>query len=418
MSNIEDYISDLSNRAISISGDIYGKNFTQVIHDPQDGSDIELGHTFYSITDVGTIKKLGGISFTETGGTVGMSFDVIDSAGASTSILGIGADGLTVSGGIDVSGGSTNFETSTINVADFDIVLGSGATELSQLDGGGVIVGTDTSGTISLLYSFANDFWSANTGMNVESGHGFTVNTDSVVLNESGLKIDDILLSQTGLEIGTAVSISSSAITLGSGINPVILDASGLAVGADLSLDTTNGLQAGDITLNNSVGLLIGTGVSALTLDSTGLFVGSDIELSVASGLTLGDTNLADALTFSNATTGDVIVNDNGIQIGPDISITKAGGLALGPDATISTTSISFGMSPDETIIDDTSVQLGTDALLNHDGLYFGNEDAAIYMGGSNEWKVSVDPVTKNMTFQFYDTVSGTYITKTEIKST
>ena len=404
MSVIEDYISDLSNRAISVSGDIYGKNLTQVIHDPEDGSEIELGHTFYSITDVGTIKKLGGISFTQTEGTVGMSFDVIDSSGVSTSILGIGEDGLTVSGGLDVSGGSTNFETSTISVADFDIVLGSGAVTLDQLDGGGVIVGTDTSGTISLLYSFENDFWTANTGMNVETGHGFTVNTDSVVLNESGLKIDDILLSQTGLEIGTDVSISSTAITLGT-TNPVVLNANGLAVGSDLSLDTTNGLQAGDITLNNTVGLLIGTGSSALTLDSTGLFVGSDIELSVATGLTLGDTNLADALTFTNATTGDVILNDNGIEIGPDISITKSGGIAL-------------GMSPDETIIDDTSIQLGTDALLNHDGLYFGNEDAAIYMGGSNEWKVSVDPVTKNMTFQFYDTVSSTYITKTEIKST
>ena len=417
MSTIEDYISDLTARAISISGDIYGKNFTQVIRDPDDGTDVEVGHTFYSITDVGTIKKLGGISFTESGGVVGMNFDVVDSSGDSSSVLSIGADGLSVQGGFDVSGGSTNFETSTINVADFDIVLGSGATELSQLDGGGMIVGTVESGEISLLYSFTNDFWNTNTGVNVETGHGFTVNTDSVILNESGLKIDDILLSQTGLEIGTDVSISSTAITLGT-TNPVILNASGLAVGSDLSLDTTNGLQAGDITLNNTVGLLIGTGTSALVLDSTGLFVGSEIELSVASGLTLGDTNLADSLTFTNATTGDVIVNDDGIQIGPDISITKSGGLALGPDATISTTSISFGVSPDETVIDDTSVQLGTDALLNHDGLYFGNEDAAIYMGGSNEWKVSVDTVTKHLTFQFYDTLSGTYITKTEIKST
>jgi len=237
-----------------------------------------------------------------------------------------------------------------------------------------VILGTLDSGEISLLYSFTNDFWSANTGFNVETGHGFTVNTDSVVLNETGLTIDDIVLSQTGLAIGTDVSISSTAITLGT-TNPVILDASGLTVGSDLSLDTTNGLQAGDITLNSTVGLNIGTGLTALVLDNTGLFVGSDIELSVASGLTLGDTNL-------------------------------------------STSSLSLGIAPDQTIVDDTSVQLGTDVLLNHDGMYFSNEDAAIYMGGSNEWKVSVDSATNNMTFQFYDTLTSAYVTKMEIKST
>jgi len=374
MSTIEDYISDFTNRAISINGDVYGKNFTQVVLDPSDGTDYSLGHNFYSITPEGVVKKLGAINFTESGGEVGLSFDVTDSSGDSASVLEIGATGLTVSGGIDVSGGSTNFETSSINVADYDIVLGSGATLASELDGGGVILGTSESGTIDLLYSFANDFWSVNTGMNVESGYGFTVNTDSVILNESGLIIDDIVLSQTGLAIGTDVSITSTAITLGT-TNPVILDASGLTVGSDLSLDTTNGLQAGDITLNSTVGLNIGTGTSALVLDSTGLFVGTDIELSVASGLTLGDTNL-------------------------------------------STSALSFGISPEQTIIDDTSVQLGTDVLLNHDGMYFSNEDAAIYMGGSNEWKVSVDSATNNMTFQFYDTLTSAYVTKMEIKST
>jgi len=374
MSVIEDYISDFTTRAISINGDVYGKNFTQVIHDPEDGNDFELGHSFYSITDTGVIKKLGAINFTESGGTVGLSFDITDAAGDSTSVLEIGSTGLTVSGGIDVTGGSTNFETSSISVADFDIVLGSGALLASELEGGGVILGTLDSGEISLLYSFTNDFWSANTGFNVETGHGFTVNTDSVVLNETGLTIDDIVLSQTGLAIGTDVSISSTAITLGT-TNPVILDASGLTVGSDLSLDTTNGLQAGDITLNSTVGLNIGTGLTALVLDNTGLFVGSDIELSVASGLTLGDTNL-------------------------------------------STSSLSLGIAPDQTIVDDTSVQLGTDVLLNHDGMYFSNEDAAIYMGGSNEWKVSVDSATNNMTFQFYDTLTSAYVTKMEIKST
>ncbi len=413
--NVEDYIRDLSNHSISISGPTYTSQLTQVVHDDGTGN-FDLGHSFYSITDDKVIKKLGSINFTETGGDVSLSFDITNSSGESTPVLALGTEGLTVSGGIDVSGGSTNFETSTINVADFDIVLGSGATNMSELDGGGIILGTDDSGTIKLLYSEPNDFWSSNTGLNVESGHGFTVNTDSVILNESGLTIDDIVLSQTGLAIGTDVSISSSAITLGV-TNPVVLNANGLAVGSNLSLNTTDGLQAGDITLNSANGLVIGTGVSALVLDNTGLFVGNDIELSVASGLTLGDTNVdTSAITFASST-GDVVVDEEGIQIGDNISLTKLGGLSLGATASLDLTSIKFGISPDETTVDDTSVQLGTDMLMNHDGIYFNNEDASIYMGGSNEWKVSVDPTTKNMAFQFYDTLTSTYVTKMEIKS-
>lgn len=410
-----DYIRDLTNHSISISGDTYAKNFIQVIHDDGTGN-FDLGHSFYSINDDKVVKKLGAISFTETGGEVALSFDITNASGESTPVLSLGSEGLTVSGGIDVSGGSTNFETSSINVADIDIVLGSGATTALDINGGGIILGTSDSGTITLLYSEANGFWSSNSGVNVESGNGFTVNTDSVILNESGLTIDDIVLSQTGLAIGTDVSISSSAITLGV-TNPVVLNADGLAVGSNLSLNTTDGLQAGDITLNSANGLVIGTGVSALVLDNTGLFVGNDIELSVASGLTLGGTNVdTSAITFAS-TTGDVVVNEDGLQIGSGISLTKTGGLNLGATASLDLTSISFGTAPDQTVVDDTSVQLGTDMLMNHDGLYFNNEDAAIYMGGSNEWKVSVDPTTKNMTFQFYDTLSSTYITKMEIKS-
>lgn len=418
--SVEAYIQDITNHSYQVCGKLFSGDFTQIVKQNHDGTDLSLQHSFYSIDDDGVVKQLGGLSFSENpGGSISLNLNVTDSAsGESTSVLALSPEGMSVSGGIDVVGGSTNFDTSSINVADFDITLGSGATELSQLDGGGVVLGTPESGTRTLLFSGDMNSWSANAGFNVETGESFTVNTDSVVLDEAGLKISDILLSQSGLNIGDEVELNSASLTIGE-TNPVVLNASGLTVGDSLSLSTTAGLQAGDISLDSDNGLVIGTGTTALILDGSGLFVGDSIELSVATGLTLGTINLSTTgLTVgADLTTGDVVVNEEGLYVGDDFSITKTGGLGLGPGIQISDTSIVFGSSPDETVLDDQSLKLGEDVLLNHDGLYFSNADAAIYMGPSNNWKISFDSASENIKFEYFDTDLSSYVVKMELKS-
>ncbi|CAM9134284.1 unnamed protein product [Sphacelaria rigidula] len=405
--SVEAYIQHITNHSYQVCRKLFSGDFTQIVKQNYDGTDVSLQHSFYSIDDDGVVQQLGGLSFSENpGGSVSLNLNVTDSAsGETTSVMALSPEGMSVSGGIDVVGGSTNFDTSTINVADFDITLGSGATESSQLDGGGIVLGTPESGTRTLLFSGAINSWSANAGFNVETGESFTINTDSVVLDEAGLKISDILLSQSGLNIGDEVELNSASLTIGE-TNPVVLNASGLTVGDSLSLSTAAGLQAGDISLDSNNGLVIGTGSTALILDGSGLFVGDSIELSVATGLTLGTINLSttgltvgtdlelsqanglvlsdvilknEGLTFESAT-GDVVVNEEGLYVGDTFSMTKTGGLGLGPGLQISDTSIIFGTSPDETVLDDQSLKLGEDVLLNHDGLYFSNADAAIYM--------------------------------------
>jgi len=462
--NPEDYITDVTNRAITISGVHYSSDVIQIVKDNGLG-EFKLEHAFYSIDDLGVTKKLGGFSFNETGGTLGMSFDITDDSGVSQPVLGL------TSGGVEISGGNASFGTSSVEVEDIDLTLGSGATVPTDIDRGGIILGTPASGEVQIVYSQPDESWTTNTGFNVESGHALTVNTDTVILDEAGLKIDDIVLSQTGLAIGSEVSITSSNITLGSvdpvilnsdglsvgtdlsldlanglkidditlsqtglaigadvsvtssaitlgTVDPVVLNSNGLSVGSTLSLDTTNGLLAGDITLNSTDGLVIGTGATALILDSAGLNVGSDLtldstglfvgdtEFSVANGLVFDDVTLKNTgLTFEDAATGDVVVDNEGVYIGPDISLTKTGGLSLGSDASLTSTSIAFGTAPNQTIVDDT-------------GLYVQNNTSAIYMGDSNQWKISFDSTTNNLQFQFFDTTSSTYVTKAEMKST
>lgn len=386
--SIEEYITDVTKHSYQICGKLFSGDFTQIVKQNHDGSDLSLQHSFYSIDDDGVVKQLGGLTFSENNeGLVTLALNVTDpNSGESKSVLALSEAGLSVTGGIDVVGGSTNFETSSIAVADYDITLGSGATSVTDLEGGGIVLGNSDSGEKTIRYTGLLDSWTSNASFNVETGRSYTVNTDSVILDEEGLTISDIVLSQNGLNIGNEVELNSQSLTIGQ-TNPVVLNASGLTVGDSLSLSTTAGLQAG-----------------AISLDSTGLFVEESIELSVDSGLVLESVSLkSSGLTF-NSTTGDVVLNDAGLYLGDDFSFIKEGGLTL-------------GLTEDATTIDDESIKLGVDVLMNHDGLYFSNVDSAIYMGPSNQWKIYFDSTSQNLKFEFFDTNSNSYVVKMELKS-
>lgn len=443
--SVDAYIKDITNHSYQICGKLFSGDFTQIVKQNHDGTDLSLNHSFYSVDDDGVVKQLGGLSFSENvGGSVSLNLNVTDPvSGQSKSVLALSPSGVSVAGGIDVvGGGSTNFETSTINVADYDITLGSGAMTPSDLNGGGIVLGTVESGTKTIRFYDDIGSWSSNVGFNVEAGNRLTVNTDSVVLDETGLTISDIILSQNGLSIGNKVELNSNSLTIGD-TNPVVLDAAGLTVGSTLSLSTANGLQAGDISLDKNNGLIIGTGSEALALDGSGLFVGESIELSVNTGLTLGTINLSthgltvgsglelsqanglvlskvnlqnEGLTFESGT-GDVVLNEHGLRLGQEVSITKDGGLSIWEDFKLGGSAFVIGLAPDETTLDDMSLNLGEDVLLNHDGLYFHNDNSAIYMGSSKEWKISLDPTSRNLKFEFFESSSTSYVVKMELKS-
>ena len=397
MSNVEDFITDVSQHSYQICGKLYSGDFTQIVKNNNDGTDLSLEHSFYTIDDNGVVKKLGGMTFAEKStGTVSMNFNVVDSVtGQSAPVLEISPEGVAVSGGIDVSGGSTSFETTSIEVADYDIVLGSNAQKISDLDGGGIILGTAESGTKTILYSSSLEKWSCNTGVNVDTGYSFTVNSDSVVLGESGLIIgsgsgsesgSSILLSDSGLNIGDDVELNSESLQIGKE-NPVVLSSSGLVVGNSLSLSTSTGLQAGDIVLNSQSGLVIGTG---LVLDGSGLYVGDQIELSTGTGLTLGNINVGtESLTLSNSESGDVVLDSSGCFVGQDASLSKGSGLVVG------------------------------DVQVKSNGVYLPTAETSLFMGPQDRWKISVDSLSGNLKFEYLeDEVSGSYVVKMELKTT
>ena len=460
-------VKGVSERPISIVGDQIVQNLIQV--GESDGiSPVSLDHTFYGVSPEGVVFSLASMKITETGTntqTGNLQFNIFDSLGTSTPILEVGEGGMTISGGINVVGGSTTFETSTIEVADKDIVLASGAVANTDLDGGGVILGNTDSGIVSIIYDSTNDTWESSVGFNIASGHSLTIGSNETILSETGLDIGGVNLSSDGLtlssevslgeegltigdislttndglSIGNEISLNTSGMTLGS-TDPVVIDSSGITIGSDLSLNTTTGLMIGDdLSLTPSGGLEIGDAISLtssgglsindITLTTSGLNIGGtdpisldpsglsfpDLQLSTTTGLSISDNV---SLTSNSLTIGpdeDVVVDNNGISLGSFGSFTKTGGVSLGTGLSLNMDNITIG-DTDPTIVDDTSVSLGGKVLMNHDGLYLTNEDAAVYLGGT-AWKIAFDPTTQNLLFQFYDSVSGTYVTKTEIKN-
>ena len=405
---IEGRIRDVPNLASQVTGTLYTKQIVQV----QEAEEpIELQHSFYTRSVDGVNTKIGAIKWTESG----ISFDVLDTnTGTVDSVFEV------TSNGISVNNGTASFGTAEVNVEDKDLVLGSSNTSLASLNGGGILLGRlfdDDSNPllvgedpISFIYNNVSEFWSTNIGLNVEPGHAFTIGVSDLLSSSPSVPL--VSLDETGLTISGATTPED-----------IVLSSSGLSVGEDLSLTTANGLTIAGTT-----------SVDDITLSTTGLVVGSALSLTPSSGLVAGDIilnstdglEIGDELSLSSTNgllfeapagdlTGNVRLDLEGIFIGNDISITKTGGLNVG---SISGDSISFGISPDETTLDDTSLQLGQDILLNHDGLSLENEDAALFLGGK-KWRIVFDSTTDNLKFQYDSTGgSGTYVTKAEMKST
>jgi len=364
-------VKDLTSHSWASFGNIYTQN---VVHAVQkvDGGDTIFNNLYYTVDGDGVATRVGGFEMLlDDVGGASMSFMVMNNEGDQVPVLDMSPLGI---------------NSPSLGVSDGSINLGSVAVELGDIDQGGLILGTETSGTKTFLYQSAVDAWSTNAGVNVEAGYGITVANDEVVLNEAGLKI------------GADVSVSSTGMTLGT-TSPVSITASGIELGDDISLTVAAGLNIADSVLLTSESLTIGD-ISPVVLDNTGLVVGSAISLN-GSGLVAGDVSL----------------DSEGLVIGTDIALSLSSGLTIGDSMSLTTESLVLG-SVNPTILDDTSLQLGASVLLNQDGAFFSSSNASVFFGDSNQWKIWFDATNDTLKFDYYDTGSASYITKMKLKPT
>lgn len=237
------YVKDLSRYPTCVSGDQVVQNIIQVAQ--SDGIDpVSLDHDFYGVSDQGRVFSMASFRVVETGPNTSqgsLELHVYNSEGVSVPVLTIGDDGMTVSGSFSVKGGHTSFETTSVVVEDKDMVLASGATAVEQLDGGGLILGTTDSGTKTLLYDSATDNWISNIGLNTKS---LTVGEKELTPGNLTLS-PDVSLKTAGLDVGDVSVTPDGRIVVDSGVDSVVVDKQGLAVGPGVLLDH-EGLQLKD----------------------------------------------------------------------------------------------------------------------------------------------------------------------------
>lgn len=229
------YVKNISRYPTCVSGDQVVQNIIQVAQ--SDGIDpVSLDHDFYGVSEQGRVFSMASFRVVETGPNTSqgsLELHVYNSDGVSVPVLTIGDDGMTVSGSFSVKGGNTSFETTSVVVEDKDMVLASGATSVEDLDRGGVILGTEDSGTKSLLYDSGNDGWISNIGINAAS-----LTVGEVELTPGNLTISpDVTLQTGGLTVGDVSVAPDGSIVVDSGIDSIVVDKQGLALGSGVVLD-------------------------------------------------------------------------------------------------------------------------------------------------------------------------------------
>ena len=245
------------------------------------------------------IKASGGTtSITLSGADVEVKGDLtvtgndIKSSGGTTALSLSGAD-VTIAGNLTVRGTTTSVDSTTVNIGDKNINLGTGSSDLAVLSGGGIDLGTNAE--VQLRYDNSNTAWTSNKDVNVTTGNSFKINGTSVLSNNT---LGSGVTGSSLTSLGTITSLTASA-----------LNVTGLA-----KLD-------GNVNLGNQSSDII-TATGQLTA-SEGIAIASGKKVSLGGVAALGTGSVEHPnLGATNA----VIVSYNGEGLGSYLSVASSSG--------------------------------------------------------------------------------------------
>jgi hypothetical protein len=198
---------------------------------------------------------------------------------------------VTIGGNLTVKGTTTSIDSTTVNVGDLNLNLGTGSNTLAGLDGGGIDLGT--SANVQWRYDNANSAWTSNVGINV-TGAAPAVKLAGVSALTRVAGANALVNSTFG-----SVSITNTSVTTLSGALTASVVAPTVTVGSALvtsaSLNAANSVVVGNqstlvTTINGANTTVYGTnvfltGTTAIYLSSSATYVtGASYHNSLVSG--------------------------------------------------------------------------------------------------------------------------------------
>lgn len=199
---------------------------------------------------------------------------------------------LTVNGNLSVKGTTTYIDSTTVNIGDKNLNIGTGSSTLSVLDGGGLDLGTGAE--VQWRYDNANTAWTSNVDINLSASKSLKLAGVTAVSRAAGV---NALVNSTNGSVsiaGTGLTTVSGSLTA-SVTAPVVNVGSVLATSA--SLNAANNVNVGSvstlITAINGVNTTVYgtniflTGTTAIYLSSSATYVtGASYHNSLVSGTT------------------------------------------------------------------------------------------------------------------------------------
>ena len=248
-----------------------------------------------------------------------------------------GSGVVNILGNMNVTGTSTTVNSTTLDVDDKNITMGSvGSPTDVTADGGGITLKGATDKTI--IWDNSNDNWTSNQDWNIASGKVFKVNNASTL---------------TATTLGSAV-VTSSLTTVGT------LDSGAISSGFGAIDIGTSAVSAGALTIDN-------ISIDGNTISSSS----GNITFNAASSLDFGDDSVLNVGTLTlDAIHGD----NNAIQIGDNSddavsiygvsALTASGNLDIGAHGFRANTLTADGLTATHVLY------AGTDGLISGEAAF------------------------------------------------
>ena len=252
----------------------------------------------------------------------------IDSAGGTTTV----ADNLAVSGNLTVNGTTTTVNATTVNIADKNIQVATGAADDSAADGGGITIDSGD-GDKTFQFEATGDNFGSSENMNLADGKVYKIDNTSVLSattlgsSVTGSSLTSLGTISTGVWQGTAIgnaylanstmSVGGVTLTLGgTDATPAfnLSDATNYPT-SSLSGTITNAQLAGSIASSK----LANTGVSAGTVGSGSaipvITVNAQGQITGTSTASIDSTAISEgnsSMTVDDSGTGSIIAAIDG----------------------------------------------------------------------------------------------------------